>query len=53
MDSAQGAAEDEVEGGFLLGVLGFGEMAREAIGFDGEEFVFEGLEEWGLAGGRC
>jgi hypothetical protein len=45
----EGAAEDEVEGGFVLGVVGLGEEAGEAVGFDGEELVFEGLEECGLA----
>jgi hypothetical protein len=44
------AAEDQVEGGLVLGVLGFGEAAGEAVGLDGEEFVFEGLEESGLCG---
>ena len=46
----EGAAQDEVEGGFMFGVFGFGEAAGEAVGFNGEELVFEGLEESGLAG---
>jgi hypothetical protein len=47
----EGAAQDEVEGGFVLGVFGFGEAAGDEVGLNGEELVFEGLEEWGWVGG--
>ena len=52
MGTVKGAAEDELKRGLLLEVFGLGDALLEVVGFEGEEFFFEGVEECGSAIGR-